>query len=66
MTDKLKTVAKITIAPDDMYYAMSVLLSLLIDIRDEARVHKDYVTADKIRDTLKKFGATFNDDKKNS
>jgi len=37
------------------------LLSLIIDIRQEARKRKDWATADRIRDGLKELGIILED-----
>ena len=38
-----------------------LLLDLILDLRNEARINKDYKTSDSIRDKLSKIGYSIND-----
>jgi cysteinyl-tRNA synthetase len=38
-----------------------LLLDLILDLRNEARINKDYKTSDSIRDKLSKIGYNIND-----
>ena len=50
-------------ASDNGHATLDGLMHLIIDIRQNARVTKDWTTSDKIRDTLKDVGIALKDSK---
>ena len=42
------------------------LMNIILELRNDARINKDYITSDKIRDLLKENGISINDNNKDS
>jgi cysteinyl-tRNA synthetase len=41
-------------------------MNIILELRNDARIKKDFFTSDKIRDLLKENGISINDNDKNS
>jgi cysteinyl-tRNA synthetase len=42
------------------------VMNIILELRNDARINKDYITSDKIRDLLKENGISINDNNKDS